>query len=142
MSGPPLSRLKITVGWGANDGTSDWVQVKFKNRDRQTCTTDYLNYNSYGFSFNTPGDTVTMDTDTNKHAVQALGDCLTVFRPDDELWVQIIMTRKGWNIHHDGYAFSRIEATFGKTVWSYQDNFHCDGCNEYWRKMKKQSSYI
>ena len=147
-SGPPLTRLKITVGQGAYDGTSDWVQVKFRNRDWETCKTDYLNYKDYEFSFTKLGYTVTMDANTDNKAAVALVSCrLSVFRPDDELWVQIIVTRQGWNSHWDGYAFSRIEATFGETVWSYHtwNPVFCDGCNlgySSWLKLNKLEQSI
>ena len=71
----------------------------FRNKDLESCTTDYLNYDSYDFSFDY--DTiVTIDTNVDKHgrmnnqAVEALGSCrLGTFRPDEELWFQVIATR-------------------------------------------------
>jgi len=115
------------------------------NGDRETCTTGYLNYYSYGFFFYKPEVTVTIDSTNNQKAVEALASCrLTVFRPDDELWVAIIITRQLANSHWDGYAFSRLEATFGETVWSYQTSNpdFCDGCYDgrgYWIRLKKQT---
>ena len=141
--GPPLTRLEITVGQGAYDGTSDWVQVKFMNRDGETCTTGYLNDNSYGFSFANPGKTVTIDKNNNLQSTNALGNCpFSVFRPDDKLWVLIDTTRQGLNFGFwNGYAFSRIEATFGETVWSYQPwkPVFCDGCDLKWLELKKET---
>ena len=111
----------------------------FRNRDGETCKTGYLNYNSYGFSFAKIGSTVTLDSTRNSKAAAALGQCGTGrFRPDGGLWVQIIMTRHGWNAQWDGYAFSHVWATFGdqqengvETVWTYSNwnPAFCDGCN-------------
>ena len=111
----------------------------FKNRDKETCKTGYLNYNSYGFSFAHNGSTTILDANRDSNAASALGECVTGrFRPDGELWVQVIMTRHGWNAQWDGYVFSEVKATFGdreenggETVWSF-DNLNstfCDGCN-------------
>ena len=115
----------------------------FRNGDWETCKTDYLNYEVYEFSFTNQGSTVTMDANNDIRAALALNKCQkSVFRPDDELWVQIIVTRQGWNSHWDGYAFSRIEATFGETVWGYYtwNPVFCDGCNRgysSWLKLNK-----
>ena len=138
-SGPPLKKLSIRVGGGPHDGTYDWVQLMFRNNDGETCKTGYLNYNSYGFSFATRSRTTVLDSTRNSNAAAALGECGTGrFRPDGGLWMQVIMTRHGWNAQWDGYAFSGVQATFGdwnenggETVWSY-NNWNptfCDGCN-------------
>ena len=135
----------------------------FRNSDRETCKTGYLNYNSYGFSFATIGSTTVLDSTRNSNAAAALGECGTGrFRPDGGLWVRIIMTRHGWNAQWDGYAFSHVKATFGdqqqngmETVWTYYNwsPSFCDGCNggysswfqltKYWGKyVAKQTARL
>ena len=87
QTGPPLTRLEIQVGSGSNDGTSDWVVFKFRNGDGATCQTDYLNRQH---SFATAGSLLSIG--------DSLGTCRSgSFRPDDELQLQIIVWRKGWN---------------------------------------------
>ena len=111
----------------------------FRNSDGETCKTGYLNYNSYGFSFAKIRSETTLDSKRNSNAAAALGECGTGhFRPDGGLWVQVIMTRHGWNAQWDGYAFDGMKATFGdreengwESFWSYYDwnPTFCDGCN-------------
>ena len=59
FQGPTLGKLEITVGRGTDDGTNDWVALKFKNGDNQTCMTDYLNRESSNSLYN-PGSVVRM----------------------------------------------------------------------------------
>ena len=72
------------------DGTDDWVVLKFKNADGETCQTDYINRKSINSLYN-PGSVVELE--------EELGDCKKKgregFRPDDELKVQIVVWRKG-----------------------------------------------
>ena len=60
-----MKKLLIRVGSGPHDGTKDWVQLMFRNSDRETCKTGYLNYKSYGFSFAQIGSTTILDSITN-----------------------------------------------------------------------------
>ena len=53
------------------DGTDDWVLLKFKNADGETCTTDYLNRKSRN-SLDNPGTTVILS--------EELGMCRKNFR--------------------------------------------------------------
>merc|ERR1712226_952436 len=145
---PPLRKLVITVGDDSYDGTLNWIEIRFRNNDEEYCETDYLNYNSYGFSF-VHGDTVIINTNVDElsnKAADALGGCQSGnFRPDRGLWVQVEATRHMLSSWWDGYRFSKIQATFGsdddplKTVWTSGDTEFCDGCgyNGYssWFKM-------
>ena len=152
-SGPPLKKLEITVGTGEYDGTSNWVELMFRNKEGETCKTDYLNYKRYGFSFARSGDFIRIDANKDRWAASALAGCSAGnFRPDEELSVQVIVTRHGWNAHWDGYALSMIKATFGnkeehdmETVWRYTtwNPIFCDGCNEgysSWFQLNKMNS--
>ena len=54
-----------------SDGTDDWVLLKFKNADGETCTTDYLNRKSRN-SLDNPGTRVIL--------TEELGMCSKNFR--------------------------------------------------------------
>ena len=53
------------------DGTDDWVLLKFKNADGETCETDYLNRKRSN-SLDTPGSVVELE--------EELGMCGKNFR--------------------------------------------------------------
>ena len=101
--------------------------------------TDYINDNKYGFSLAQANSLIVLDASTDPKAASALASCAAgLFRPDNELWLQVIVTRHGWNAHWDGYALSMVRATFGdenehqhQTDWTYHTSspVFCDGCN-------------
>ena len=110
-----------------------------ENKRGESCTTDYINDNKYGFSLADADSEISMDALINPLAARALGNCAAgLFRPDEELRLKIDITRSGWNAHYDGYAISRIYAEFDdgeehhyNTEWGYstRNPVHCDGCS-------------
>ena len=110
-----------------------------ENKRGESCTTDYINDNKYGFSLADADSEISMDALINPLAARALGNCAAgLFRPDEELRLKIDITRSAWNAHYDGYAISRIYAEFDSgqdshynTEWGYYTPrpYFCDGCS-------------
>ena len=57
-----------------------------ENKRGESCTTDYINDNKYGFSLADANSEISMDASINPLAARALGNCVAgLFRPDEEL---------------------------------------------------------
>ena len=111
-----------------------------ENKRGESCTTDYINDNKYGFCLADADSEISMDASNNTLAARALSNCAAgLFRPDgEELKLKIDITRSAWNAHYDGYAISQIHAEFDSgqdshynTEWGFhtRNPFHCDGCS-------------
>ena len=110
-----------------------------ENKRGESCTTDYINDNKYGFSLADADSQISMDASNNTLAARALSNCAAgLFRPDEELRLKIDINRLDWNAHYDGYAISQIYAEFDdgddshyNAEWGYitKSPLHCDGCS-------------
>ena len=110
-----------------------------ENKRGESCTTDYINDNEYGFSLADANSEISMDASINPLAARALGNCAAgIFRPDEELRLKIEINRSGWNPWYDGYAISQIHAEFDSgletdydTAWGLyiRNPIFCDGCS-------------
>ena len=99
-----MTKLQVKVMSGKHDGTGDNLAMRFTNGRGQHCITSTEYYLSDAEDFDR-GRHVYFDTKNNKDK-KALGSCARgKFRPDDRLYVEILVNTWGTNFHYDGYGF-------------------------------------
>ena len=137
-----LNKLIIKIGNNDGDQTHDWVRVHLRNKNRDSCKTLDLNYNSYGWwNFNIVGETLTIDANINEYiSHEALAECFTgSFRPDEELWMKLELSRPAGSLWvWDRITLSGVEAYFGnEDVWISNEKVSCpyDPCD--WFQLER-----
>ena len=106
-----MTKLYVKVRSDEYDGTDDNLAMRFTNGRGQQCITNTEYYLSDAEDFDC-GSSLLFDSDNNEDR-KAMGSCATGrVRPDDKVYVQILVNTLGANLHYDGYGFRNYSRKF------------------------------